>query len=263
MPGKEMSFLEHIGELRGHLVRIVIAIIIGAVIIGFNVNYIMDEVLFAPTKNDFITFKILNYLSEHLGTDTRIEMPEKFPIQVRKMYEQVNVAISVSVIGGIILVFPYIVYEVWKFIAPGLTDSERKKSVFFIIGTSIFFLLGVLIGFYLVAPLSVQFGYNFKISDIAQTNIDLANYIDIIINTCLGMGIVFLLPVVVYFLTASGIITPSFLTTYRKHAIIVVLVISAFITPPDATTMVIASLPLIALYEFSIMISKITYKRQE
>jgi sec-independent protein translocase protein TatC len=257
----EMSFLGHLSELRKHLFRMVIAITIGSIFIAINLDFVMNKILFAPTENSFPTFRFFNFLSELFGSSERMVMPEKFPIQVRRMYEQVNVAISVSVIGGIVLVFPYIIYELWKFIAPALSENEKKNSLFFIFGTSFFFILGVLVGYFLICPLSIQFGYFFQLSDKVQTNIDLSNYIDLIVNTCLGMGVVFLLPIIAHFLTLMGILTPHFLKEYRRHALVVILVIAAIITPPDASTMIIATIPLYALYELSVLISVIAYKK--
>ncbi|CAG0906374.1 unnamed protein product, partial [Darwinula stevensoni] len=241
--------------LRKHLFRIIVAIAIGALLIGFNLEFVVDTILFAPSKPDFITFRFLNQLSEWMGTDTHISMPEKFPIQVRKMFEQINVAMSVSLIGGVVVAFPYIVYELWKFIEPALTSKEKKKSLFFIFSISFFFLLGISVGYFLITPLSIHFGYFFKISDQPITLIDLSDYIDLVVNTCVAMGVVFLFPVVAYFLTSIGILTPEFLATYRKHAIVAIMIVAAIITPPDATSMVIASIPLIGLYELKVLIS--------
>ena len=143
---KEMSFLDHLGELRGHLIRSVIAIIIAAVFIGINTNWVVDNILFYPTKPDFPTFRYINYFTqEYLGEES-ISLPETFPIQVRKLYEQFNVMMSISIFGGILLVFPYIIWELWRFISPALLPNERKYSLIIIHGTWILFFCGALCG---------------------------------------------------------------------------------------------------------------------
>lgn len=258
-----MSFLGHLSELRKHLWRMIISIITAAIFIGYNIQNVMDDIFLAPSKNDFITFKLLNFITGLLGSQQQISMPDRFPIQVRKMFEQINVAMSVSIIGGIIISFPYLIFEIWKFISPALTPREKKKSLLFVINIIFFFLFGILFGYFIVAPLSIYFGYFFNISnaDTITTNIDLSNYINTIVSICLWMGILFLTPIVSQFLTHIGIITPKFLKIYRKHSIILILIISALITPPDSISMLLTACPLFLLYELSIYLSIISYKR--
>ena len=129
---KEMSFLGHIGELRGHLIRSVIAIIIGALVIGFNINWIMDHVFFGPTRNDFPTFRVVNHFSRMIIGEESIHLPKDFPVRVQKLYQQFNVMMAVSMFGGMVLAFPYIIWELWRFISPALHPNERKNSVFLI-----------------------------------------------------------------------------------------------------------------------------------
>lgn len=259
----QMSFLGHLSELRQRLWKILIAIGLGAIFIGFNIEIIIDDILFAPTQNDFITFKLLNNITTLFNSNKWISMPTPFPIQVRKMFEQVNIAISISIIGGIIISFPYLIFQVWKFISPALLIREKKKFLFFMFNTSFFFIFGILFGYFIISPLSIYFGYFFSIShkNSIITNIDLSNYINTIILICFGMGILFLIPVISQFLTHIEIITPSFLKQYRKHSIVIILFLSALITPPDAISMMITACPLLLLYELSIYLSIVSYKK--
>lgn len=258
---KEMSFLGHIGELRGHLTRCVIAIIIGAIIIGFNVNWIMDNIFFAPTKNDFFTFKVINHFSnQFLGYDS-FTLPEHFAVQQKKLFQQFNVMMAVAVFGGIVLAFPYIIWELWRFISPALHPKERKNAVFTINFIWILFFTGVLCGYFLILPFAINFGLLFQISNSITQLFDLSDYSTLFLQIVLGMGILFLFPVIVHFLTVIEILTPQFLKTYRRHAIVLIMVVAAVVTPADILSMLAAAIPLVILYEFSIIMAGRTYKR--
>ncbi len=258
---KEMSFWSHIGELRGHLIRCILAIVIGALIVGFNINWIMDHIFFAPTKNDFLTFRIVNHFSEEwLGHDS-FTLPDNFAVQQKKLFQQFNVMMAVAIFGGIVLAFPYIIYELWRFISPALHPNEKKNSVFFINFVWILFLTGILVGYFLILPFAINFGLLFNISDSITQLFDLSDYTTLFLQVVLGMGVLFLFPVLVYYLTMIGILTPQFLKTYRRHAIVLIMVVAAVVTPADVMSMLAAAFPLIILYEFSIMMSARIYKR--
>lgn len=258
---KEMSFLGHVGELRGHLIRSIIAISIGALLIGFNIKWVTDVILLGPTKPNFPTFEAVNYVSRLvLGHDT-ITLPAHFPIQVRRLFDQFNVMMWASIVGGLIIAFPYVVWEFWRFISPGLHENERKNSIFIINSTWFMFVLGALSGYFLVMPFVINFGYFFSLSDSIRVDIDLSSYITIFLQIVLGMAIIFLFPIVVYILTSIGILTPQFLKTYRRHAIVVIMVVAAIITPADVLSMLAAAFPLIMLYEISILMSVYVSKR--
>ena len=256
-----MSFWGHIGELRGHLIRSIIAIVIGGFLVGFNIHWIMDHIFFAPTKNNFITFEVINHFSEKILGTKSITLPDTFQIQQKKMMQQFNVMMSVSIFGGIVLAFPYIIYELWRFISPALHPTERKNSRFFINFIWMLFLAGVLCGYFLILPLAINFGMMFRISDNITQLFDLTDYTTLFLQIVLGMGTIFLFPVIVYFLTSIGILTPQFMRTYRRHAIVLIMVVAAIITPADVLSMMMAALPLVVLYEFSIMTSSRIYKR--
>ena len=260
---KEMSFLGHIGELRAHLVRSIIAIIIGALIIGFNINWIMDHIFFGPTRNDFFTFRVVYHFSRELLGHDSIHLPKDFPVRVQKLFQQFNVMMAVSIFGGMVLAFPYIVWEIWKFISPALHEKERKNSIFVINGIWFLFILGVMCGYFLILPFAVNFGVIFKISDIIVPLYDLSDYTTLFLQVVLGMGVIFLFPMVVYLLTSIGILTPEFLKTYRRHAIVVIMVVAAIITPADVLSMMAAAMPLVILYEMSIWMSIYVSKKIE
>jgi sec-independent protein translocase protein TatC len=259
--GKEMSFLGHIGELRGHLVRSMIAIIIAAFIVGFNINWIMDHIFFGPTRNNFPTFKVVNHFSRMILGEDSIHLPKEFPVRVQRLYQQFNVMMAVSIFGGIVAAFPYIVWELWRFVGPALHPRERKNSIFIINSVWILFMTGVLCGYFLILPFAVNFGVIFKISDIIIPLYDLSDYTTLFLQVVLGMGIVFLFPILIYFLTSIGILNPKFMRTYRRHAIVLIMVVAAIITPADVLSMIMAAMPLLLLYEFSIIMCAYTYKK--
>lgn len=256
-----MSFWAHIGELRSHLIRCIIAIVICAVIIGFNIEWIVDHVFFGPVRNDFPTFKVVNHFSRMIIGEDSIKLPADFPVRVQRLYQQFNVMMAVSMFGGIVLAFPYIVWEIWRFISPALHENERKNSLFVINGVWILFMLGVLCGYYLILPFAVNFGVIFKISDIIIPLYDLSDYATLFLQVVLGMGVMFLFPMLVYFLTNLGLLTPMFMKNYRRHAIVLIMVVAAIVTPADVLSMMMAAMPLVLLYEISIIMCTKTYKQ--
>lgn len=259
--GKEMSFLGHIGELRGHLIRSIIAIVIAAFVVGFNINWIMDHVFFGPTRNDFPTFRIVNHFSRMILGENSIHLPKDFPVRVQRLYQQFNVMMAVSIFGGMVAAFPYIVWELWRFISPALHPRERKNSIFIVNAVWILFMAGVLCGYFLILPFAVNFGVIFKISDIIIPLYDLSDYTTLFLQIVIGMGVIFLFPILIYFLTSIGILTPMFMRTYRRHAIVLIMVVAAIITPADVLSMLMAAFPLVILYEFSVVMCSYTYKK--
>ncbi|MDR3273642.1 MAG: twin-arginine translocase subunit TatC [Flavobacteriaceae bacterium] len=259
-----MPFLVHVGVLRKHILRSLLAVCIGAAFIGYNIHFVMDKIIFGPVRNDFISFRMMNAVSRFFGSNKDfIHMPDQFPIQVRRIFEQLNTSFYVAFVGGFIIAFPYVIWEMWKFFAPALKSNEKKNSISFFLVTYFLFIFGCCFGYFFVTPLTMQFGYFFNISEIIKVNIDLSSYIGILLQTVLGMGFVFLIPVIVYILTSIGLLTPKFLKKYRRHALIAVLVIAGFITPGDIPSMLVASAPLYLLYEASILVSAVVYKREQ
>ena len=258
---KEMSFWGHIGELRAHLIRAMIAIVVCAIVVGCNVNWIMDHIFFGPTRNDFFTFRVVNHFSREIIGEDSITLPGNFAVQQKKLFQQFNVMMAVSIFGGIVAAFPYLVWELWRFISPALHPRERKNSVWLINFVWILFACGILCGYFLILPFAINFGLLFKISDSITQLFDLSDYTTLFLQIVLGMGVIFLFPVIVYFLTLIGILTPTFMRTYRRHAIVLIMVVAAIITPADVLSMLMAAFPLVLLYEFSIIMSAYTFKK--
>ena len=263
MAEKEMSFLDHLEELRWHLVRSFGAIFIVAILIFSNINFVFNEILLAHLKPDFTTYQFFCKIFTNIGIDSSFcNISFKQTLQALNPTQQLMTGIWSSLILGFVIAFPYILWEFWRFLAPGLHDTEKKKSRGFLFSSSILFFLGILFSYYVILPMSVYFFYNFEISDAIENNFKLEAYISLITNTLLGVAIFFELPVVIYFLTKIGLITPQFLRKYRKHALVLVLVLSAVITPPDVASQVIVSVPIMILYEISIFVSQYVLKKQ-
>ncbi|KGO93389.1 preprotein translocase subunit TatC [Flavobacterium subsaxonicum WB 4.1-42 = DSM 21790] len=251
-----MSFLDHLEELRWLLVRSTIAILIGACVAFAFSEYIFNNIIFAPKRADFITYRFFCDLANKYDLDKSFCVTElPFSIQSRTMDGQFSTDIWTSITAGLILAFPFILFQVWKFIRPALYDTERKHAVGFIVSTSILFFLGVLFGYYLIMPLSLNFLGNYKISDVVENNIDLDSYLSLIKTTVISCGLVFEMPIIIFFLAKLGLVTAGFLRKYRKYAFVIILIIAAIVTPPDVVSQMIVTIPLVILYEVSILIA--------
>jgi len=259
-----MSFLDHLEELRWHLIRSTLAIIVFSITAFLLKDFIWNEIIFGPTRSDFWTFRQLCKLSDQLnspllclGKDIQIE------IQNRQITGQFTMHIKSSLIVGLILAFPYTFWEVWRFIRPGLRKQERNASRGAVLVVTFLFMLGIAFGYFIVTPLSVNFLANYTLSDIIQNIIDINSLVGLVSTLALACGIMFQLPVVTYFLSKAGIITPRLMKSYRRHSIVVILIISAIITPPDIISQLLIALPLLLLYEISIVISRRIEKKEE
>lgn len=251
-----MSFLDHLGELRWHLIRACLAVVLAGLCAFFAKHFIFDVLLFGPSKPDFITYDLLCRITQSWGLDDSFCSEElSFTIQSRTMGGQFSAHVWTSVIAGFIVAFPYVLYELWKFISPGMHENERKSSKGFIFVASILFFIGVLFGYYIVMPLSLNFLGNYTVSEIVLNEFDLASYISLTRSTVLASGLAFELPVIIFLLTKAGIISPQDLKNNRKISIIVILILAAIITPPDVVSLIIVAIPLLLLYEASIFIS--------
>ena len=260
----EMSFLDHLEELRWHLIRSVLAILIIATVAFLFKDFIFDVLLFGPKQKDFITYRWFCSISQTLGQGNSFCIEElPFRIQSRTMAGQFSAHLWTSILAGFIVAFPYIVFEFWKFISPGLYENERKNARGFIFIASLLFFIGVLFGYYIVTPLSINFLGNYSVSSEIFNDFDLSSYIGLLRASVLASGIIFELPIIVYFLTKVGIITPAFLRKNRKISLVVVLSLSAIITPPDIVSQIIVSIPILILYEVSILISRIVVRNQD
>lgn len=252
----EMSFLDHLEELRWHIIRSLIAIVVFTIAAFAAKSFVIDTVILGPSRVDFWTYDKLCQLSEMVNSRAFCVDELPFKIQVRKVSGQFMTHIIVSFVAGLIVGFPYLFWEIWRFIKPGLHPKERKASRGATFSVSFLFALGVLFGYYLISPISVRFFATYEISASLQNEWDLSSYISTVTMIVLGSGLLFQLPVVVYFLTKAGLVSSSLMKKYRKHAIIVILILGAFITPPDPFSQVLIALPLMTLYQLSIFIAK-------
>ncbi len=262
---QEMSFLDHLEVLRWHLIRSTLAIVIIAAVAFIFRGFIFDVIIFGPSHPDFISYDVLCRISSIFGLEKGCIGEEglNFSIQSRKVAGQFNAAIWTAITSGVVVGFPYILYEFWKFISPGLYEKERKHSRGFIIIASLLFFMGVIFGYYVIAPLSVNFLSGFKISEDVINEFDIDSYIALIRASVLAAGFIFELPIIIYFLTKIGLVTPEFLRKYRKYALVIVLILAAVITPPDVSTQIIVAVPILVLYEISIHISRIVVNREK
>ncbi len=260
----EMSFLDHLEELRWHLIRSTLAVVIIGCIAFVMRGFIFDTILFGPKNLDFPTYKFFCNVATFFGITSEFcgdELP--FTIQSRLMAGQFSAHIWTSIWAGVIVGFPYILWELWRFISPGLYEKERRHSRGFILTASFLFFLGVLFGYYVVAPLSINFLGTYQVSKQVTNEIDLASYVGTVRAAVIACGIMFELPIVIYFLTKVGLVTPEILKKYRKIALVVVLLLSAIITPPDVASQIVVAIPVLVLYQVSIYISKMVLKREK
>lgn len=255
---KEMSFLDHLEVLRWHLVRSSIAIIIFASLAFVYKSILFDDIILAQKKSDFWTYQLFCKFSNFIGKGDALCLGDiNFSLINLTMSGQFSIHIITSIIAGIVLAFPYLLFEIWRFVRPALAKSERKYATALIFSGSFLFLLGILFGYYFVSPLSVQFLGNYEVSELVKNSISIQSFISTVTTITLACGLVFELPLLVYFLSKMGILTPELMRKYRKIAIIVTLILSAIITPPDVTSQILLTIPLLILYEISIFISKL------
>ena len=260
---KELSFLQHLEVLRWHLVRAVSSIVIFAVLAFIYKDFVFDKVLLAPLNPDFPTYRFFCNLSEFLGMgDLLCFGDQEWDLHSFTMSGQFSTHIMTSLFAGLVVAFPYVFWEIWSFIKPALYSKETKITRWVVFFTSILFSIGVLFGYYLVAPLSVNFLGSYQVNPDVNNTIGLSSFISTITTISFANGLIFELPMLVYFLTKIGLLTPEFMKQYRKHAIVLTLILSAIITPPDVTSQILVSLPLIILYEISIKISSRVLKNQ-
>jgi sec-independent protein translocase protein TatC len=257
----DMSFLDHLEVLRWHLVRSAIVIIVFTIFAFLFKSFVFDTVILAQKSADFWTYQLLCKFSYLIGNGDALCMEDmNFSLINITMSGQFSLHIMVSLVAGVILAFPYILFEIWRFITPALAKKEKRNALGLVFSGSILFILGILFGYYFVSPLSVQFLGNYTVSSQVQNQITLGSFISTVTTVTLVCGLVFQLPLIVFFLSKLGLLTPEFMRKYRKHAIVVTLVLSAIITPPDVSSQVLLTIPLLILYEFSIYVSKMVVK---
>lgn len=259
----EMSFLDHLEVMRWHLLRSILAVVIMALVAFVFKEIVFDKIILAPKEPHFPTNRWLCQLGEILGLERICINQNPFSLQTVKMAEQFSMHIIVSLVAGIVVAFPYVFFEIWRFIVPALYDKEKQTATGAVFYTSLLFILGVGFGYYIISPLSVNFLGNYKVSESVISAPTLRSYVQTITSVVLASGIVFQLPILIYFLSKVGLVTPDFLKRYRRHSIILIVTLSAIITPPDVFSQVLVALPLMVLYEIGIAISKRIMRQQE
>lgn len=261
----EMSFWGHIESLRRHIIRSVIVVAAITVVLFCFPEFLFDTIIFGPLNNNFLTYRAFCNLSHMLDLGDQLCFGNyTFKLQSLGLGDQFTSQMWIAFLGGLILGSPYLLWELWKFIKPALHEKEKKASTGFIISASFLFITGVLFSYYIIVPLTINFLGNYQVSKMVENNFTMDSYISTVTTLTLASGIVFELPVIVYFLTKFGIVTPQFMRKYRKHAVVVILVVAAVITPsPDITSQMLVAFPLYFLYEASIFVSRYVIKQRE
>jgi sec-independent protein translocase protein TatC len=262
--GTEMTFIEHLEALRWHLIRAIVAILVFMIGAWFAMGFIFNKIILAPSRTDFWTYRMMCKIGDAIGWEGLCVNEMNFSLMSREVSGQFMMALTSSAIIGLLFAFPYIFWEIWRFIKPGLKITEKKASrgaVFFV---TLLFFLGVMFGYYIVAPFAINFLVNFQIDPSIENQFDIGSYIGVLATLTLACGVTFQLPMAMFVLTKVGVVTPTFLRTYRKHAIVVLLIVAAIITPsPDMISQILVAIPLYILYEISIVVSTREFNRME
>ncbi len=265
--GTEMSFIEHLEELRWHIVRAAMAAFIFMVLAFINREFIFDRVILKPKSPEFPTNLLLSQVNDWMNaifnTNSTALAINTAPLNIVNidMAGQFLSHIKVSLVAGLIVASPYIFWEVWRFIKPALQSNEAKHARGTVFYTSTLFLTGVLFGYYIITPLSIHFLGSYNVSLEVANTIKLSSYIGTVTSVTFATGVIFELPIAVLFLSKAGLITPKYMRNYRRHAYVILLILSAIITPPDIFSQVLICVPLILLYEISIFISRSVEKK--
>ena len=258
-----MAFVDHIEELRWHIIRSLLAVIIAAIFIFFNIEWIFDRIILGPAHVDFVSYRILCQFGHFIHVDALCLQDIKMEFQNTELSGQFMMSFSVSFMIGFIIAFPFIFWEFWKFVKPALKPEELKYARGIVFWTSVLFFTGVLFAYYVIAPFTINFFANYQLSPMFKNIITMGNYYDTMSDLVLGMGLVFELPVVVFFLSRIGLLTPALMRSKRNFAILIIFILAAVITPPDWFSIWLVAIPLLILYETSIRISERALKARK
>jgi len=258
----EMSFLEHLEEFRWHIIRAVLAIVIMAIVAFMFKTIIFDKIILAPKNPGFFTNRILCRIGEYLNTKALCINTKPFNLINIQMSGQLTTHIAVSMVSGVILAFPFVLWEFWKFFKPALHSNEKQYARGAVLAASFLFFTGVIFGYYMIVPLSIHFLGSYVISKDVTNQINIRSYIGTMTSITLASGLIFELPIIAFFLTKIGLITPAFLKEYRRYAIVVIFIVAAIITPPDVFSQTLVAIPLLGLYEVSILVSKSVMRKK-
>ena len=251
----EMSFLDHLEELRWHLVRSLIAIFVFTILAFVSKEIVFGQIILGPSKTTFWTYRMLCELSAYFSSPSLCIEQLPFVIQSREITGQFSMHVTSSFVIGLICAFPYAFWEIWRFVKPGLYDKEKKAASGATFFVSLLFMLGVFFGYFVVTPLSINFLANYQLDASILNEFDIISYVNTVMTLVLACAVLFQLPIVVYFATKAGLVSASFLKTYRKHAIVAILILGAIMTPPDPFSQIFIALPLTLLYEVGIVIA--------
>lgn len=264
-PEAEMGFFDHLEVLRWHLIRSVIAIVFCALFVGYFYDFIFDKIILGIQYKTFPTYRLLCWIGEKLNTPSIcIDKDMIIPLQNTAMFGQVTMLLQYSIIIGLVAAFPYVIYELWRFVAPALQPEDQKKTSRIILACSLFFFIGVSFCYFVIIPFSVNFAVTFSVSQHIKNNFTIENYIDFFTMMLLAIGAVFELPMIVYFLSKLGILGANVMRNVRRYAVVVILIVSGVLTPsPDVFTQCLVAVPIYLLYELSIFIAERNGRKRE
>jgi len=261
---EEMSFIEHLDVLRGHLFKSALAVAIGAIVMAIYNKFIVQRILMGPTHSDFVTYGLLCRLGQKWGFGNKLCMQEiHVKMQSNAVSGQFDVYFNIILIGGFILAFPYVFWQFWKFTKPALKPKELKNTRGVIFYVSLLFFLGVFFGYFIIAPYTINFFANFVLDSNIENIWTIASYFNTIVPLILGAGLAFQLPLVMYFLAKVGVVSAGYLRRVRKYAIMIIVIVASIITPPDMLSTIVASVPLLILYEISVLLCVRVEKQQK
>lgn len=252
-----MSFIDHLEVLRWHIIRSILAIAVCAILVFIFTDFFVDDIVFGPTKSNFISVKWMCAVGKKVGVgDSLCFNAKKIMFQETTMTGQFIASFTVAFIGGFILAFPYVFWEVWRFVKPALSDKEKRQTSGIIFWVSVLFFLGVAFGYFILTPLMVNFYFNYTLSDMIEIRPTFSDYLENVIYTTVGVGLLFQLPLLILLLSKAGIITSKILKKYRKHALVVILIAAAIITPTtDPFSLAVVAVPLYVLFEISVSLA--------
>lgn len=263
-PRKEMSFLEHLEELRWHILRSAVAVVVLAIVVFIFKDFVFGEIILKPTKPDFLSYKVMCNLSHSLNLGDKLCIGQiALPLQNTEMVGQFMAHVRIALGLGLILAIPFVLWEIWRFIKPALRNNELRHARGFVLTCSALFLTGVLFSYYVVVPFSVTFLGTYNVDEQVENVVRLSSYIQFVTTLCFAGGLIFQMPVAAWILSKIGILTPKFMRKSRRYAILVILIVAAIVTPPDVFSMILMSIPLLILYEVSIGISARVNRKAE
>jgi sec-independent protein translocase protein TatC len=259
----EMAFVDHIEELRWHIIRSLAVILVFSILAFFKIEWIWDNIILGPAHTDFIAYRLLCQFGNKIGISALCLQEINLEFQNTELSGQFMLSFSTSFMVGVVVAFPYVFWEFWRFIKPALKKEELRYARGIVFWSSLLFFFGVLFAYYVVAPFTINFFANYQLSPSFKNIITMANYYDTLSDLILGMGVVFELPVVVFFLSKIGLLTPKLMRDKRRYAILIIFVLAAIVTPPDWFSIWLVAIPLLILYEASIAISDRANKQRQ